>query len=159
MCVCVCLSLYPPTYLPICKYSIIYQFQCICMNLYCNRWAIIPYLLYFDASGCPLKLSLACVFFTLSLHSLKKCTFWDNKIFQTHLVCFALQPWNQSFLQGSFSLYQETVLRLQDLGARCACHNWVSLCLSALPADKARVEKTHTYMHLCVYIQMTYAHT
>ena len=51
------LSTYLPTYLPVCKYSIICQFQCILMSSYFKQWAVIHYLLYFDARGYPFKLS------------------------------------------------------------------------------------------------------
>lgn len=31
--------------------------------------------------------------------------FWRNKILQTHLVLFQLQPWNQPCLQGALVLF------------------------------------------------------
>lgn len=33
--------------------------------------------------------------------------FWRNKILQTHLVLFQLQPWNQPCLQGALVLFSE----------------------------------------------------
>lgn len=45
-------------------------------------------------------------------------------MFQTHLVRFLPQPYNQSFLQGSTFLLLENGGRNQDLDAKCAHCYW-----------------------------------
>lgn len=71
-------------------------------NINCLLQSISILMLKFSPIGPKTALSAASwVPFICSCDSVGTClTFWGNKMFETHLVLFLVQLWNQSFFQG-----------------------------------------------------------